>query len=190
MPKLKQPKTRAKKSSPAPRAPRRTAVKRDKSREECPHCVDGAESFRYFGGAYKFDVDLAREIVQDGRDRVELTPDDVKYSVDMSRIYPQHLEHVDTKYPGIIAHVWGPGKGGRWLHGHLLIDGHHRAARCLQLGLPYFVYLLSEAESETVLIRGPGAKRPQAPKAGKRSTQKKAVAAKRTPQARRRTGGR
>ena len=132
---------------------------RKTSEEECPHCRSGAESFRYFQGAYKFDVDLARQIVGDGRQAVELDPDDVRHSVDISRIYPQHLPHVSTEFPGIIAHVWGPGPRGRWLHGHLLIDGHHRAARCLQLNLPYRVYILSEKESEQVLIHGPISRR-------------------------------
>ena len=124
-------------------------------RETCPHCVDGRETYHYFKGAYKFDVDLAREIVQDGREAVELEPDDVEYSVDMSWICEQHLEHVNTEYPGIIAHVWGPGEDGNWLHGHLLIDGHHRAARCLQLGIPFFAHILTEDESQQILLKGP-----------------------------------
>ena len=124
--------------------------------QSCPHCSDGSETYRYFQGRYKFDVDRAREIVADGRTPVELDPADVRYSVDMSRIYPQHVKHVDPKFPGIIAHVWGPGENGSWLHGHLLIDGHHRAARCLELGIPYFVHLLTEQESEEILLRGPG----------------------------------
>lgn len=123
--------------------------------EDCPHCRSGTETFRYMRGAYRFDVDLARKIVADGRVPIELDPEDVRYSVDMVRIYPQHLPHVDTRYPGIIAHVWGPGADDLWLQGHLLIDGHHRAARCLQLGLPYYVHILSQEESELVVIYGP-----------------------------------
>lgn len=134
---------------------KKKSSKKDSSRENCPHCVGGAETYRYFKGAYLFDVDLAREIVLDGREPVELEPEDVEYSVDMSRIYPQHLEHVDTQYPGIIAHLWGPGDDGNWLHGHLLIDGHHRAARCLQLGIPYFVYIMTEDESQQIILKGP-----------------------------------
>ena len=128
---------------------------RPKKKADCPHCRIGTESFRYFKGAYKFDVDQARKIVLDGRESIELSPDDVRYSVDIAHIYPEHLEHVDTKYPGIIAHVWGPGPKGKWLHGHLLIDGHHRAARCLQLRIPYRVHILTPAESEKIVIYGP-----------------------------------
>jgi hypothetical protein len=141
------------------RSSRKSKKAKPADTEECPHCRPGSESFRYFNGAYKFDVDLARKIVSDGRESVELEPDDVKYSVDMSRIYPQHLPHVDTKFPGIIAHVWGPDGDGKWLHGHLLIDGHHRAARCLQLGIPYRVYLLTKQESEQVVLHGPVSRR-------------------------------
>jgi hypothetical protein len=41
------------------------------------------------------------------------------------------------------------------LHGNTLIDGHHRAARCLQDGLPYYVYVLNQLESQQILIHGP-----------------------------------
>lgn len=147
-----------KKPGRRPATPARSRSRKP-SPEECPHCRPGSETFRYFKGAYNFDVDLARKLVGDGREAVELDPEDVRHSVDISRIYPQHLPHVSTEFPGIIAHVWGPGAGGRWLHGHLLIDGHHRAARCLQLSIPYKVYLLSERESEQVLIQGPISRR-------------------------------
>lgn len=122
---------------------------------KCPHCVNGPETFRYINRLYKFDVDLARKIVLDGRAPVELEPDDVKYSVEWSRIYPEHLAHVDVKYPGIIAHYWYPESEDTVLHGHVLIDGHHRAARTLELGVPFYVYLLSEEESRRVIIRAP-----------------------------------
>ena len=39
---------------------------------------------------YKFDVDLAREIVAGDRERIELDPDDVKYAVEWSTICKQH----------------------------------------------------------------------------------------------------
>ena len=104
---------------------------------------------------YKFDIDKARQIVSDGRAAVELDPDDVRFSVDTSRIYAEHLPHVDTRYPGIIAHLFYPTPEGEVLHGHVLADGHHRAARCLELGIPFFVQLLSEEESREVLLQGP-----------------------------------
>ncbi len=124
-------------------------------RENCPHCGDGDETFRYMDRLWKFDVDEARKIVNDGREAVELEPEDVQFSVDVCRIYPQHVKHVNPEYPGIIAHIWYPEPDGTVAHGHLLIDGHHRAARCLELERPYYVHILSEEESRRVMIDGP-----------------------------------
>ncbi|MDZ4852482.1 MAG: hypothetical protein SGI77_24600 [Pirellulaceae bacterium] len=104
---------------------------------------------------YKFDVDLAVSMVQDGREPVELDEEDVKHSLDWSNIFPQHLPHVDLKYPGIVAHYWYLEKDGILLHGHVLIDGHHRAARASQEGVPFHVYLLTEEESKAITVRAP-----------------------------------
>lgn len=123
--------------------------------KKCRHCGDGTQTFRYLYNLYLFDIDRAREIVLDGREAVELEPDDVRFSVDVSRIYEEHLDHVDTQYPGIIAHYWYPMPNGTIESGHLLIDGHHRAARCLRDGIPFFVHLLTEEESEEVTIKAP-----------------------------------
>ena len=134
-------------------AKRKPPARKAKSqRDECPHCKSGPESFRYMGNIYRFDVDKARRLVSDGREPVELEPDDVQYSVDVCHIYPDHVKHVNPEFPGIIAHIWYPDPSGELLHGHVLIDGHHRAARCLELDRPYFVYLLSEEESRDVLL--------------------------------------
>jgi len=124
-------------------------------RADCPHCGNGAEVYRYMARKYVFDVDRARELVSDGREPVELEREDVEFSVQNCRIYPQHVAHVDTRYPGIIAHIWYPEANGEWVHGHVLIDGNHRAARCLQLDLPYYVHVLTEEESREILIKGP-----------------------------------
>ncbi len=134
---------------------KKQAKPQKKSKAKCPHCGDGPQTFRYMKSIYRFDINKAREIISDGRESVELEPDDVRFSVDTSRIYEEHLPHVDTKYPGIIAHIWYPTPEGEVLHGHVLVDGHHRAARCLQLGIPFFVHLLSEQESRDVLLQGP-----------------------------------
>lgn len=133
----------------------RPAAKAKSSRDECPHCRGGSETFRYMKNIYRFDVDKARQLTGDGRQPVELEPDDVEFSVDNSRIYPQHVKHVNPDFPGIIAHIWYPEADGNILHGHVLIDGHHRAARCLQLGRPFMVHLLTEEESREVLLDGP-----------------------------------
>lgn len=131
------------------------ATEKKNKREECPHCRGGSETFRYMKSIYRFDIDKARKITSDGRKPIELEPDDVRFSVDTSRIYAQHVKHVNPEFPGIIAHIWYPEPDGNVLHGHVLIDGHHRAARCLELNRPYFVHVLSEEESREVLLDGP-----------------------------------
>ncbi len=115
----------------------------------------GPETFRYMQTAYLFDVDKARAICGDGREPVELDEEDVRHSLNDCRIHQQHVKHVDPSIPGIIAHIYFVTEEGEQLHGHRLIDGHHRAARCLQLGRPYRVYLLSEQESIDILLKSP-----------------------------------
>jgi len=121
----------------------------------CPNCASGAETFWYMAHKYLYDVDHARQLVSDGRESVELDDESVRFSVDTSEINAAHLPHVNTEYPGIIAHIRYRTEEGEMVHGHLLIDGHHRAARCLELGIPFYVLLLTEEESEEVLLRSP-----------------------------------
>jgi hypothetical protein len=132
----------------------RKAAASDASRAHCPHCVNGTETYGYLKRAWVYDVDEARRIVSDGRQPTELETSDVAYLVNDSRIHEQHIDHVNTKYPGIIAHLWGPGSDGTMEHGHLLIDGNHRAARCLRDHIPFRAYVLTEEESERILLRG------------------------------------
>ncbi len=115
----------------------------------------GPRTFSYMDGLYLFDVDRALELVQDGREPVELEPDDVRFSVRTYPLHKDHVRHVDARRPGILAHVWYTTDEGTTVHGHRLIDGHHRAARCLAEDAPFFAYLLSEEESRTVLRCGP-----------------------------------
>lgn len=122
--------------------------------KECPQCQEGPEYYRMLFDTYKFDVDLAREIVSDGRPSHELEPEDVAHSLEWARIHRPHLDHIDTRYPGIIAHYWYT-DGDERLHGHVLIDGHHRAAKLHEAGLPFFVHVLSEDESIRVTMRSP-----------------------------------
>jgi hypothetical protein len=62
------------------------------------------------------------------------------------RIDPQHLEHVDTSMPGILVRV-----GTRLA----LIDGAHRAQRCLDKGIPFHAYILSYKQAEDCLVNSP-----------------------------------
>jgi hypothetical protein len=125
----------------------------------CPHCLrkDGTEVYRYhLGDGYEFDVEEARRLVGDGRGPVEVEPESVQKCVEYSRIFESHLDHVNPSAPGLIAHIWYVTEDGETIHGHLLIDGNHRAARCLRDGLPFFAHVLTEAESRAVLLHQPG----------------------------------
>lgn len=129
-----------------------TAVR---DRSLCPHCQEGPQFYSMLFGLYKFDIDLALSIARDGRESVELAEEDVKHSLDWSEIYQQHLDHVDMRFPGIVSHYWYREEDGTVLHGHVLIDGHHRAAKAAQLGVPFYVYVLTEEESKKVTLRAP-----------------------------------
>jgi hypothetical protein len=109
----------------------------------------------WYMGLYEFDVDLARELVQDGRESVEVDDESVRESVNGSEINKSHVARVDPTIPGIIAHVRYQTDEGRVFNGHVLIDGHHRAARCLADKRPFEAYILTPEESEEILTRRP-----------------------------------
>jgi len=130
--------------------------------KDCSRCTRGkGESFWCFRNRYIFDIDLARKFAASGHEKIELEPDDVQYSVGRCQINEGHLPHVNETIPGIVAHVFYPDDDGSIVHGHRLIDGHHRAARCLQLGIPFYVYVLSEDESVRILMKSPKGARPR-----------------------------
>ena len=135
-------------------ANRSTKKKREK-KSTCPQCKDGPEYYRMLYNQYKFDVDKAREITSDEREVVLLERDDVEYAVEWAHIHEPHIDHVDLQYPGIVAHYWFPNQDGTILHGTVLIDGHHRAAKSLKENTPFFVRLLTEQESREVTVRQP-----------------------------------
>jgi hypothetical protein len=126
--------------------------------ETKPACCRGGkeeEIFYLFGYCWVFNVNLANELVRDGREPVELEEESVRYCVDTTDLIKEHVGHVNPDRPGIIAHVTYTTADGEVIHGHALIDGNHRAARCLELSRPFFVYLLSEEESERIVVRRP-----------------------------------
>ena len=129
--------------------------KKRRKHNDCSRCTRQGEAFRCFHRRYKFDVDLAREIVADGRPWMELDPDDIRYSVDRCEINEGHLAHVNPEYPGIVAHLFFPDDDGSLVHAHRLIDGHHRATVCLRQEMPFYVYILTEEESVRILMRAP-----------------------------------
>jgi hypothetical protein len=118
------------------------------------------EVFRCFKKRYVFDVSKAREMVSDSRAKIELDTEDVKYSVNRNTINKEHVPHVNTAFPGIVCHVFYTEKNGTLIHGHRLIDGNHRATRCLELGIPFYVYVLTEEESVKILRKAPRGARP------------------------------
>jgi hypothetical protein len=122
--------------------------------ESCPRCWEGHEYFWYLH-LYEFDVELARKFVDDDREPVEVDEESVRLSVEESVLYECHVNHVDPTIPGIITHVFYPAESGERIHAHVLIDGHHRAARCMKENRPFFAYLLSEEESIAVLVKSP-----------------------------------
>ncbi len=133
-----------------------TSPESSPSETSCRVCrARGAQTFSYMDGLYLFDLERAAQLVQDGREPVELEPDDVRFSVRTYPLHKVHVGHVDPRRPGLLAHVWYTTEDGAHVQGHRLIDGHHRAARCLDEGVPFFAYLLSEEESRAILLRGP-----------------------------------
>jgi len=105
--------------------------------------------------AYIFDVDKANRLIRDGREPVVVEEESVRYCTEKTEVNPEHVPHVDPTRPGIIAHVQYRSEEGEVFRGHVLIDGNHRAVRCLQLDRPFFAFLLSEEESQAILLRRP-----------------------------------
>jgi hypothetical protein len=114
----------------------------------------GRETFLYMDRQFVFDVDRARQIVSDGRSPVQLDHDDVRFAVETCRVNRNHVPHVDPAIPGIISHVFYP-QDGKMIQGHVFIDGHHRAARALDLDRPFFVHVLTEDESRQIVLESP-----------------------------------
>lgn len=113
------------------------------------------ETFWYMAHKYLYDVDLACRIVDDGREVMELDEESTEFAVRTSELNKEHVKRVNPENPGIVAHIRYQTDEGEMVHGHLLIDGHHRAARCMELGIPFNIQLLTEEESEQVLLRSP-----------------------------------
>ena len=132
-----------------------SSKKRVQPQDACPNCKQGPEFYRMVYNLYKFDVDLARTLVADGRETHLLDDEDLTHALEWAIIHPPHVDHVDLKYPGIVAHYWYPEDDGSLLQGQVLIDGHHRGAKAQRDGVPFYIQLLSEIESRQVTIRAP-----------------------------------
>jgi hypothetical protein len=117
----------------------------------CPRCVltttGQAQVYMVNGelGLYVFDVEHARRIVADGKHVAhEVAPALMEMMLQVNEEHtPEHIDHVDPTRPGIMAQRFG---------GFALIDGNHRARRCLRDQLPFRVYALNMHESMECLI--------------------------------------
>jgi hypothetical protein len=119
------------------------------------------ETFWYMSHRWLYDVDKAQMLIKAApRSAVELDEESSRLAVKESELNEEHVKRVNPALPGIIAHVRFRAPEGELLKGHVLIDGHHRAARCQSEGAPFLAYLLTEWESLEVLLRCPEDSRP------------------------------
>jgi hypothetical protein len=117
----------------------------------CPRCSasfrGGHQVYSVEGelGKYVFDVELARRIVKSElHTMAEIPPVMLVKMLEVNEEHcPEHIDHVNPRAPGIV---------GQRLGGMALIDGNHRARRCLRDGLPFRAYLLDLVESAQCMI--------------------------------------
>jgi hypothetical protein len=139
----------------APRKPTTRARRKTK----CSVCrAKGPETFQLLRRRFIFDVDAARKIVADGRPAWTMQKADVRFEVETSHIHEQHVPHVKVGFPGIVARVRVRLPEGDTVEGDVLIDGHHRAAKCLRLNRPFSAYRLTVEESDAILLKRPDRK--------------------------------
>lgn len=92
-----------------------------------------------------WDIDLASQICSDGRPALPIPRDVLDTILQVNGTTPEHLDHVDLKYPGIACSVDRTPEGQPVLN---LIDGSHRAARAHRDQAEFFAYFLTDEESE------------------------------------------
>jgi hypothetical protein len=98
-------------------------------------------------GKYVWDVTSASRMIHPGRKTYNIPSSVVRSLLVHAKIEPLHTRHVDPTKPGILAKI-----GTRVA----LIDGAHRALRCLEENRPFTAYLLSSRESEACMVKRPG----------------------------------
>jgi hypothetical protein len=91
-----------------------------------------------------FNVERAKKIVADGRPAIELAVETIQDMLTVNHYEVEHLQHVDVSRPGILLERFG---------GLVLLDGIHRAARCLRERRKFYVHVLSDRESLNCLVR-------------------------------------
>jgi glutamate-1-semialdehyde 2,1-aminomutase len=118
----------------------------------CARCRQAALVFSYRNGQFRFDLSRARALAQGARELVEVEEESVRASLEDVAIDPEHAAHVDATLPGIIAQVEMTDADGESVSGHVLVEGHHHAYRCLEEGRPFFAVVLDAEESRETLI--------------------------------------
>ena len=118
-------------------------------RNDCKICAQralgGREVFELkgAGGTSIFDVERAKQIASDGR-LPQLTPPDALVLLLLSIHYEEtHLPHVNPDISGIL---------GQRFSGAVLLDGVHRAVRCLREKRDFYAYLLTQEETLSCLV--------------------------------------
>lgn len=158
----------------------RRSVHACRTTKDCRVCrLKGSETFNFLKRQFVFDVDKARRITADGRKPVEVDRDDVLHAVDTAHIYIEHVPHVRTNFPGLMVRLRCTLADGTVEEGDLIIDGHHRAAKCLQTGVPFRALLLTVDETDSILKKRPDARFVKAVAQGSQvDTEKRSPAAK------------
>lgn len=123
--------------------------KNKEARTGCKICAQralgGREVFELTGagGTSIFDVERAKQICSDGR-TPQLAPADALALLLPSTHYEEaHLLHVNPDVPGIL---------GQRFSGAFLLDGVHRAVRCLREKKDFYAYILTQEETLSCLV--------------------------------------
>lgn len=93
---------------------------------------------------YIFEIDTAKKIAADGRAALPVPPETLRAFVGMNEFDFDHLLHVDPSSPGIFTRRFGA---------PILLDGTHRAVRCLARHQQFRAFELSYEESVECLVQ-------------------------------------
>ncbi len=129
--------------------------------EHCAECRGRRDGVQVYStvrlrdmGRLAWDVELALQICADGREAEHLEPSQIVQMLEVNQVNPIHLDHVDPTIPGIVCILEYTDDQRPAI---CLIDGSHRAARCLRDQLPFHIYVLSLSEGllcqQTELVR-------------------------------------
>lgn len=127
----------------------RKKTKRKTARAECKICAEralgGSEIYELSGpgGISIYDVERAKQIAADGRRAEQVPLPALSLLLAVSDYEEAHLAHVDAGKAGII---------GQRFSGPFLLDGVHRAARCLLEKRPFPAFVLTPQETLSCLM--------------------------------------